>query len=109
MIVHSLGHCKATPKELELFWNLMNATSVCKVLDEVDSSGVQWMLKKLKWRSPPTCQVVDAASSGEESTSAGSSDALRVGANSGTVDQRSVQLQLFWLKDVQGFSIGESL
>ena len=102
MIVHSLGHCKATPKELELFWNLMNATSVCKVLDEVDSSGLQW-------RSPPTCQVVDAASSGEESTSAGSSDALRVGANSGTVDQRSVQLQLFWLKDVQGFSIGESL
>jgi hypothetical protein len=50
MIVHSLGHCKATPKELELFWKLMNATSVCKALDEEDSSGLQWMLKKLKWQ-----------------------------------------------------------
>jgi hypothetical protein len=50
MIVHSLGHCKATPTELELFWKLMNATSVCKALDEEDSSGLQWMLKKLKWQ-----------------------------------------------------------
>jgi hypothetical protein len=48
MIVHSLGHCKATPKELELFWKLMNATSVCKALDEEDSSGLQWMRKQLK-------------------------------------------------------------
>ena len=48
------------------------------------------------------------ASSGAESTSAGSSDALRVGTDSGTVDQRSVPLPLFWSKDVQGFLIGES-
>ena len=48
MIVHSLGHCKATPTELELFWKLMNATSVCKALDEEDSSGLQWMRKQLK-------------------------------------------------------------
>lgn len=47
MIMHSLG--KATPEELGLFWKLMNATSVCKALeDEENSSGLQWMLKQLK-------------------------------------------------------------
>ena len=28
----------------------MNATSVCKALDEEDSSGLQWMLKNIKWQ-----------------------------------------------------------
>ena len=39
----SLSNCKATPKELELFWKLMGATtSVCKALeDQEDSSGAK--------------------------------------------------------------------
>ena len=77
-------------------------TSVCKALDEEDSSALQWMRKQLKhmnllkWqREVSNMQVVDAASSGEESTSAGTSDALRVGAISGTVHERSVSWHYF--------------
>ena len=48
MTMHSLSYCKATPKELELFWKLMGATSVCKAIDEDDSLGLQWMIWMLK-------------------------------------------------------------
>ncbi|CAL1141990.1 unnamed protein product, partial [Cladocopium goreaui] len=56
---------QATPKELELFWNLMNATSVCKVLDEVDSSGEE---------------STSAGSSGSPSSSSSSTDSADVNA-----------------------------